>query len=322
MSMDHIHDHDHGHSLGGDGHEHSSHAGHAHAPKDFGFAFAIGTALNVGIVLLEGIYGYISNSMALLADAGHNLSDVFGLLMAWGATALVKRAPTPRFTYGLGASSILAALGNAMFLLIACGGIAWEAITRFANPEPIAGTTVMVIAAIAIAVNGFVAWLFKSGGEDDINIRGAYLHMASDAAISLGVLVAAFATMQTGWLWLDPLVSLAIVGVIVWGTWALLHDSVTMALHAVPKGIDVVAVRQLLERLPGVTKIHDLHIWPMSTTQTALTCHLVMPSGHPGDAFIVDAGTSLRQRFSIHHATFQIEHGDVCACPHEPDHVV
>ena len=318
---DHCHDDTHHDDARNHVHDHAG-QGHAHAPKDFGFAFAVGTALNIGIVALEATYGFISNSMALLADAGHNLSDVFGLLMAWGASALVKRPPTERFTYGLGASSILATLGNAIFLLVASGGIAWEAIQRFSTPEPIETNTVMFVATIAIVVNGFVAWLFRSGRDDDINVRAAFLHMAGDAAIALGVVIAGLAILKTGWLWLDPLVSLAIVALIVWSTWSLLRQSVTMALHAVPDGIDAAGVRQALEKLPGVSKIHDLHIWPISTTQTALTCHLVMPAGHPGDAFIVGACSTLRETFKIHHATLQIERGDACGCPLEPDHVV
>lgn len=310
----HFHDHDHSH------HDHD-HVGHSHAPKDFGFAFAIGTALNLGIVVLEATFGILSNSMALLADAGHNLSDVFGLLMAWGASTLVKRAPSARFTYGLGSTSILAALANAIFLLVASGGIAWEAIQRFSQPEPIAGLTVMIVAGIGILANSFTAWLFLSGRADDINIRGAFLHMAGDAAISLGVVVAGFAIMKTGWLWVDPLVSLLIVALIVWGTWGLLRDSVTMALHAVPAGVDPDKVRSSLETLPGVSKIHDLHIWPLSTTSTALTCHLVMPSGYPGDAFIADIAKMMRERFKIGHVTLQIER-DPAECVLEPDNIV
>ena len=291
------------HETGGD---HAGHA-HAHAPTDFGFAFAVGTALNLGIVVLEVVFGLLSNSMALLADAGHNLSDVFGLLMAWGASHLVKRRPTDRFTYGLGMSSILAALGNAIFLLVASGAIAWEAVQRFSQPEDVASKTVMIVAAIGIAVNAFTAWLFVSGREDDINIRGAFLHLAGDAAISLGVVLSGLLMLVTGWSWVDPVVSLVIVVLIVWGTWGLLRESAGMALHAVPPGIDPRAVRTALESLPGVEAVHDLHIWPLSTTSTALTCHLVMPDGAPGDAFIAGIAEVMRTRFKIGHVTIQIE---------------
>ena len=302
------HDHDHGH--------------HKHAPKDFGRAFAIGTALNIGFVVIEATYGVIANSMALLADAGHNLSDVFGLLMAWGAATLARKAPTSRFTYGLRSSSILAALANAILLLIAVGAIAWEAIQRISHPEPVAGTTVMVVAGIGIIINGVTASLFMSGRHDDLNIRGAYLHMAADAVVSSGVLAAGLVILLTGWHWIDPVVSLVIAGVIVWGTWALLRDSVNLALNAVPPSIDPDKVRVYLEGLGGVARIHDLHIWPMSTTETALTCHLVMPGKHPGDAFLRHAADGLAHRFKIAHATLQIEHGDGEVCALEPDHVV
>jgi cobalt-zinc-cadmium efflux system protein len=311
----HDHDHDHGNHAHG-------HGGHSHAPADFGRAFAIGTALNAGFVVVEAGYGIAANSMALLADAGHNLSDVFGLLAAWGAATLAKKAPTARYTYGLRSSSILAALANAIMLMIAVGAIAWEAVQRFGHPEPVAASTVMAVAAIGIVINGITAWMFMSGSKDDINIRGAYLHMVADAAVSLGVVAAGFAILLTGWLWLDPLVSLVIAGVIVRGTWSLLRDSANLALHAVPPGIDPASVRHYLEGLPGVARIHDLHIWPMSTTDTALTCHIVMPDGHPGDAFLAKAAHGLQDNFKIAHATLQIEHGDSGACALEPDHVV
>jgi cobalt-zinc-cadmium efflux system protein len=285
--------------------------GHAHAPKDFGFAFAVGTALNLGFVILEAAYGFIANSMALLADAGHNFSDVIGLLMAWGASVLVKRAPTQRYTYGFGSSSILAALANAIFLLVAVGAIAWEAIQRLSVPEPVVGETVMLVAAAGIVVNGLTAWMFAAGSKEDINIRGAFLHMAADAAISFGVVIAGYVMLRTGWHWLDPAVSLAISAVIVYGTWGLLKESAGMAMHAVPPGIDPTLVLDHLAKLPGVADVHDLHIWPVSTTATALTCHLVMPDGHPGDAFLAEAAGALHDTFDIRHATFQIE---LCAC--------
>ncbi len=319
-----IHDqHDHGHELHDD---HASDAwhgpSHAHAPADFGRAFAIGTALNAGFVLLEAIYGFRANSVALLADAGHNLGDVFGLLMAWGASALVKRPPTPRFTYGYRSSTILAALGNAILLLLATGAIAWEAVQRLGSPEPVAATTVMVVAGIGIAINGFTAWMFMAGRGDDINIKAAYAHMAADAVVAAGVVASGLAIALTGWHWVDPVTSLIISAVIVWGTWGLLRGSVELAMNAVPAGIDPAKVRQHLESLPGVAAIHDLHIWPMSTTEAALTCHLVMPLGAPDDGFIANAAENMKVAFGIAHSTLQIERGDGAECALAPDHLV
>lgn len=303
-------------------HRHHGHAGHVHAPANFGPAFAIGIALNTAFIVVEAIYGYISNSTALIADAGHNLSDVLGLIVAWIAVILSKRPPSVRYTYGLRGSSILAALFNAVFLLIAVGAIGWQAVLRLFNPEPVAEMTVMIVAAIGIAINGFTAWLFASGRKDDLNIRGAYLHMAADAAVSAGVVIAALVIMFTGWLWLDAVTSLAIVAVIVWGTWGLLRDSTAMSLGAVPAAIDPVAVRQYLEQRPDVTQICDLHIWPMSTTEVALTCHLVMPSGPPGDAFLVRVAQDLKEKFGIQHTTIQIVTSPVTACTLAPEGVV
>ena len=274
--MGHAHDHDH----------HSP--DHVHAPASFGRAFAIGIALNSAFVLIEGGYGIIANSMALLADAGHNLSDILGLVVALIAAVLANRPPSSRYTFGLKSSTILAALFNAVFLLVAVGAIGWEAILRLFSPEPVAGKAVIIVAAIGILINGITAWLFASGSKGDLNIRGAYLHMASDAAVSAGVVLAGFAILYTGWLWLDPAVSLVIVSVIVWGTWSLLRESLAMSLKAVPQGVDPVAVRALLAQQPGVEAVHDLHIWPMSTADIALTAHLVIPGGHPG-GFIPDA---------------------------------
>ena len=285
-------------------------------------AFAIGIGLNIALVILQAAYGILGNSMALLADAGHNLSDVFGLLLAWGASAAARRPPTSRYTYGLRSSSILAALANAIILLIAVGAIALEAIQRLHTPEPVAAGTVMIVAATGVIVNGGTALLFMRGRERDLNIRGAFMHMAADAAISLGVLVSGFAILKTGWMRVDPLVSLVISAIIVAGTWGLLRQSFDLALHAVPPGIDPAEVRRHLERLDGVERIHDLHIWAMSTTETALTCHLVMPAGHPGDAFIAAAAASLHTEFGIEHTTLQIECGDAAACALAPDHVV
>lgn len=319
MADDHSHcdhHHDHGHGL-----DHCHH-GHSHAPKDFGLAFALGTALNFSFVLVEVGFGFAANSMALLADAGHNLSDVFGLVMAWGASALAKRQPTARFTYGLRSSSILAALANAIFLLVATGAIILEALQRFFTPEPVAGRTVMIVAAIGILINGFTAWLFMAGRKDDLNVRAAYLHMAGDAAISFGVVIAGAVMLASGLQWIDPVVSIVIAALIVWGTWGLLRESIASALHAVPPSIDPAAVRRHLESLPGVAAIHDLHIWPMSTTETALTCHIVMPSGHPGDRFTADAAHSLLDKFKISHSTIQIELGEEPECALKPDHVV
>ena len=310
-SSDHRHDHA--------GHHHG--AGHSHAPASFGTAFAVGIGLNTAFVLIEAGYGITSNSVALLADAGHNLSDVLGLAVAWAAAALSKRPPSERYTYGLRGSSILAALFNAVFLLIAVGAIGWESLLRLFHPEPVAERTVMAIAAIGIAVNGVTAWLFASGRKGDLNIRGAYLHMAADAAVSAGVVAAGLVILLAGWLWLDPVTSLVIVAVITWGTWRLLKESVAMAMDAAPLQVDPGAVRDYLTSRAGVTSVHDLHIWPMSTTETALTAHLVMPQGHPGDAFMLDIARELRVHHGIGHATIQVER-DGAACPLAPDHVI
>ncbi|WP_414717062.1 cation diffusion facilitator family transporter [Tardiphaga sp. 42S5] len=285
-------------------------------------AFAVGISLNTVFVVIEAIYGYASGSMALVADAGHNLSDVLGLIAAWTAAVLSKRAPTPRFTYGLRGSSILAALFNAVFLLVAVGAIAWEAVLRLFNPEPVAEITVMIVATIGIGINGVTAWLFASGRNSDLNIRGAYLHMVADAAVSVGVVIAAIVIMFTGWLWIDALTSLVICVLIVWGTWSLLRDSAAMSLAAVPRGIDPVAVRGYLEQCPGVAQVHDLHIWPMSTTEVALTCHMVIPSGAPGDAYLMEVAARLKRDFGIEHATIQIEMDPNSACALAPEHVI
>ena len=289
------------------GHDHDHH-GHDHsAPADFSAAFAIGIVLNLGFVAVEVGYGVLSNSVALLADAGHNLSDVAALATAWGATLLAKRAASPRFTYGLRGSSILAALFNAMLLLVALGAIAWEAIRRLSDPQPVASTTVMIVAAAGIAVNGVTAWLFARGRKGDINVRAAFAHMLSDAVVSAGVVVAGFVILRTGWTWLDPVVSLVIAAVIVAGTWGLLRDSLAMALQGVPPGVELDAVHARLAALPGVAGAHHVHIWPVSTTETALTAHLLCPGGHPGDRFLSDAAHMLEHDFGIGHATLQIE---------------
>ena len=278
-------------------------------PTDFGKAFTIAIVLNTAFVAIEFFYGYLANSTALMADAGHNLSDVLGLLLAWGAAVLAKRAPSARYTYGLRSTSILAALANAMLLLFACGAIALESIQRFAAPPAVAGFTVTLVAAAGIAVNGFSAWLFVKGSKGDLNIRGAYLHMLSDAAVSLGVVVAGVAMMLTGWYWLDPIISIIIVAVIVMGTWGLLRESVQLALNAVPANIESTAIATYLRQRPGVSDIHDLHIWGMSTTESALTVHLVMPGGYPGDLFMDEVMRALKTQFSINHCTLQVEQG-------------
>jgi cobalt-zinc-cadmium efflux system protein len=315
MSHDHSgHSHDHG------GHDHA-HA-HVHAPASFGKAFAISIALNLGFVIIEALYGLMSNSVSLLADAGHNLGDVLGLGVAWLASVLARRAPTERFTYGMRGSSILAALFNAVFLLVTVGGLSWEAIRRLGTPEPVAGKTMMAVAAVGILVNAATAWLFASGRKNDINLRGAFLHMASDALVSVGVVAAGLVILLTNWLWIDPVVSLVINAIIVWGTWGLLRDSVGMSMAAVPPQIDPAAVRTFLSARTGVVELHDLHIWPMSTTENALTCHLVMPKGHPGDAFLHELCNDLAQRFKINHTTIQIEVDPHLACVLAPDEVV
>lgn len=298
--MAHTHSHDHGHSHG---------HGHSHAPSDFGRAFAIGIGLNIAFVLAETVAGFATGSMSLLADAGHNLSDVIGLIVAWGGAALAKRPPTKRFTYGLRGSTILAAMINALLLLVAIGAIALEAVQRLAHPAPIAAGPVMLVAAFGILINGGTALLFMRGRHGDLNVRGAYLHMAADAAVSAGVVFAGAAILFTGALWIDPVVSVAICFVIFWGTWGLLRDSVTMSLAGVPESIDRDKVEIELLVSPGVTRVHDLHIWPMSTTEIALTAHIVIPAGYPGDAFLHEVSHRLEHKFGIGHVTIQVETG-------------
>jgi cobalt-zinc-cadmium efflux system protein len=313
MSGEHGHHHH--------GHDHHDHAGHVHAPASFGRAFAIGIALNLAFIVTEVVYGVLGNSTALLADAGHNMSDALGLGLAWLASELVKRPPTPRFSYGLLGSSILAALFNAVFLLVAVGAISWAAIGRLFAPEPVAGKTIMIVAALGVVINGATAWLFASG-KDDINLRAAFLHMASDAFVSAGVVVAGLLILLTGWFWLDPMVSLGINAVILWGTWSLLREAFAMSIAAAPNHIDPNRVRAFLNGRAGVAGLHDLHVWPMSTTEIALTCHLVMPGGHPGDGFLHDLAADLAQKFRINHATVQIEIDPDRACALAPDDVV
>lgn len=299
------HNHHHGHHS----HHHHSHE-HEHGTNNYSRAFRIGIILNVGFVIIEATYGYLANSLALLADAGHNMSDVLGLLLAWGASFLGRRPPSQRYTYGLRRSSILAALINAIALLLVMGGIAWEAVQRFSQPASVVGNTVIVVAIVGIIINTITALMFMSGRKHDLNIRGAFLHMAADAGVSLGVVLAGITIILTGWLWFDPVVSLIIVAVVVVGTWQLLKDSVNLALDAVPEKIEPLAVQTYLSERPGVTQVHDLHIWAMSTTETALTAHLVIPSGHPGDDFLIQTCKELHDHFGIEHSTLQIEVGD------------
>jgi len=314
---DHAHDHGHGHSHGhGHGHHH-------HVPKDFGRAFAIGTALNLGFVLVEFGAGLFTHSLALLADAGHNLSDVLGLILAWGAATLAKRAPKGRHTYGLRKGTVLASLANAALLLAATGAIAWEAVRRFAAPTPVESGPVMIVAAIGIVINTATALMFMRGSKDDLNARGAFLHMAADAAVSAGVVLAALLMMLTGWLWIDSVTSLLIVAVIVLGTWGLLRDSLDMALDAAPRGIDPAAVREWLAGRPGVVEVHDLHVWAMSTTETAMTAHVVRPAADDHDDFLHEVCAELNSKFRIGHATVQVEHSaSAHACRLAPADVV
>ena len=307
MGAGHSHTH-HGHSHNhAHGHSHGHGHGHSHAPADFGRAFLVGIVLNSAFVVFEATYGFIAGSMALVADAGHNLSDVLALLLAWGASVAAKRPPNARYTYGYKSSTILASLANAALLLVAIGAILFETLHRLADPAPVQGMTVVVVAGIGIAINAGTALMFMRGRKQDLNIRGAYLHMAADALVSLGVVVAGLAIVWTGQSWIDPLASLLIVAVIAWGTWGLAKDSLRMGLLGVPSGIVEADVRSFLSSLDGVAAVHDLHIWPMSTTETALTAHLVRPAGHPGDAFLHDAAADLADRFGIGHATLQIE---------------
>lgn len=291
--------HDHAHS--------HAHHHHDHTPDHFGFSFAVATALNLALVIGQVWYGLAANSLALLADAGHNFGDVMGLVLAWGAIAIANWKPSNRFTYRMHAASILSAFANGVILLVATGAIAWEAIRRFSEPQPVASTTVMVVAALAVVVNGLSAWLLSRGSKSDINVRGAFLHMLGDAGVSVAVIAAAGGIMLTGWQWLDPVASLLIAVVILWGTWGLLRESIRLTLNAAPREIDPHDVRQYLAALPQVESVHDLHVWAVSTKETALSCHLVTPQGHPGDDFLQHVAHELHHRFEIGHATVQIE---------------
>ena len=285
-------------------------AHHHHADSNNqGRTFVITIFLNLVFVGVEFAYGFIANSTALIADAGHNISDVLGLLLAWGAVILARRQPSKRYTYGLRSTSILAALANAMLLLFACGAIAWEAVHRFSQPPAIAGLTVSIVAAIGIVINGLSALLLMKGSKGDLNIRSAYLHMVADTAVSLAVVITGLVMLYSKWYLLDPIMSLVIVVVIVISTWGLLRDSLQLAMNAVPAHIDAPAIDAYLCQLEGVTDIHDLHIWGLSTTENALTVHLVMPSGHPGDAFMDNCVQTLKEQYSVHHCTLQIELG-------------
>jgi cobalt-zinc-cadmium efflux system protein len=320
---DHDHDHDHhDHGAHGHGHSHGHGHHHHHAPADMGRAFAIGVALNATFVLVETAAGFWAGSMALLADAGHNLSDVLALLMAWGAAVLAKRAPTARRTYGLRKATILASLGNAVFLLLAVGAIASESIHRLFLHSQVQTGAVMLTAGLGVILNTATALLFMRGDKHDLNVRGAFLHMASDAIISLAVVLAAGVIALTRQEWVDPALSLVIAGVIVFGTWGLLRDSVNLALDAAPRGIDVAEVRAWLSALPGVEEIHDLHIWAMSTTETALTAHVIRPANDDGDRFLHLACEGLAARFNIGHATLQVETDPDHGCRLAPAEVV
>ena len=306
--------HNHAHGA----HVHNRHGHHHHHPAEFGRAFAIGIALNLGFVAVEAVYGFWANSMALLADAGHNLSDVLSLAAAWAGAALAKRPPSRRFSYGFRAASILAALANSVILLIAVSFIVYHAVMRLIIPDLVEAGTVAIVATIGIAINGATALMFARGRRSDINIRGAYLHMVADALVSAGVVVAGIAIALTGWHWVDPIAGLIVAGIILIAGYDLLRDSVIMALAGVPPGIDAGEVEQHLLDLPGVERVHDLHIWPMSTTEYALTAHLVIPGGFPGDRFLAECAHGIEHHFRIGHCTFQVEVGEDCV--REPPH--
>jgi len=303
---------------------HSHHDHHDHGSIDpTQRAFAVGVSLNLIFVAVELFFGFQANSLALLADAGHNFSDVIGLLIAWGALVLAKRKPTERFTYGLRSSTIMAALANAMILLVAVGGIVWEGVHRFVAPEQVSGSTMIWVALLGVFINVGTALMLQHGSKNDINVRGAFLHMLADAAVSVGVVIAGLGMLWMGWQWLDGVVSMLIAAVILWSTWGLFRESINLALHAVPAQIEVEAVRDYLAGLPGVAEVHDLHIWAMSTTEIALTAHLLIPAGHPGDVFLHEVSGGLEKRFHIPHATLQIEIGsDAALCRLAPDEVV
>lgn len=288
---------------------------HHHTPGDFNRAFAVGIALNVAFVAVEGWVGWRIGSLALLADAGHNLSDVAGLALAWAGALAGRLSPDDRHTYGWRRASILAAFANAILLLVAMGSLAWEAVQRLGSPVQTEGLTIIAVAAIGVVVNGLTALLFMSGRERDLNIRGAFLHMAADALVSLGVVAAGATYLWTGWDWLDPVTSLAIAAIVVAGTWRLFRQSLHLMFDGVPDSVDLPAVKDLLASQQGVADVHDLHVWAMSTSEVALSVHLVMPGGHPGDEFIDALADALHRRFEISHPTIQIEISPrACGC--------
>jgi len=287
---------------------------HSHDAGEYNWAFGLGVALNIGFVIVEAAFGLITGSLALLADAGHNAGDVLGLILAWGANLLMQRSPTKRHTYGWRSSSILAAMLNSLILLVAVGGIVREAVSRFSDPGPLAGTTVIWVAAIGTAINLGTALLFMGGRERDLNLRGAFMHMAADAGVSAGVVVAGLAMRATGWLWLDPAVSLVIAAVIFWGTWRLLRDAFHLAMGGVPRNIDMDELHDYLAGLPGVEDVHDLHVWGLSTAQVALTAHILKPDPTDDDALIDEATVELRARYDIDHVTLQWERGKLTSC--------
>ncbi|GAB4483146.1 MAG: cation diffusion facilitator family transporter [Erythrobacter tepidarius] len=307
MDRAHAHNHD-------DGHGHTNGGQHHHAPADFGRAFVIGIVLNTGFVAVEAVAGLLYDSMALVADAGHNLSDVLALALAWIAAIAARRPPSGRFTYGYKSSTILAALANTLLLAVTITAILFETFHRLTTPQAPQATAMMAVAGIGIAINALTAMLFMRG-QEDLNIRGAYLHMAADAAVSFGVVLAGAAILLTGRVWIDAAVSLVIVAVIGWSTWGLARDTVAMSLNAAPANIDLGEVRRHLAGFEGVAAVHDLHVWPMSTTETALTAHLVMPQRPASDAFMHEIAASLRTRFGVNHATLQIESGETACQP-------
>lgn len=313
---DHDRDHDHGHEHGHEEHGHGGDHGHHHhpPPEQLSRAFVVGIALNLAFVAVEFGFGVVADSLALIADAGHNLSDVMSLVLAWLALRLARRDPTPHRTYGYRRGTILSSLVSSILLLVAMGAIGWEALLRLREPAPVAGGIMAAVAAAGVVVNGVTAWLFAAGRHGDLNVRTAFMHMVADAAVSVGVVLGGIGVLATGWLWLDPAISLAIVAVIVVGTWEILRESLDMAFDAVPKGVDPHGVREYLRTLPGVTGIHDLHIWAMSTTETALTAHLVMPGAPADDVFLHGVARDLERRFRIAHATLQVERGSGPEC--------
>ncbi len=280
---------------------------HSHSINNYSKAFAIGITLNIIFVVIETGYGITAGSLALIADAGHNLSDVISLLLAWGASYLALKQPTEKRTYGFRRVTILASSVSAILLLVVLGGIVWEAIGRLANPQPVHSMTVVIVAAIGVVINTATALLFVSGQKHDLNIRGAYLHMAADAGVSLGVVVAGIVIMITGWLWIDPAISLILVVVILVGTWNLLHESINLSVDAVPQDINISGIKDYLTKIEGVSEIHDLHVWALSTTQTALTAHLVITKNLIDNEFLKEIQQHLHDNFDIEHATIQVE---------------